>query len=67
LLRSTPLAWAARWGRKELAELLIARGAPADEPDAETWATPLAWAEKMGHMEMAALLHRHGAVDGAPR
>jgi hypothetical protein len=28
LLNSTPLGWACRWGRKELAELLIARGAP---------------------------------------
>ncbi|MDD1677958.1 MAG: ankyrin repeat domain-containing protein, partial [Methanomicrobiales archaeon] len=35
LLQSTPLGWACRWGRKELAELLIARGAPVDEPDAE--------------------------------
>jgi ankyrin repeat protein len=56
LLRSTPLAWACRWGRKEMVELLLARGAPADEPDAEPWATPLAWATKMGHTEIAALL-----------
>ena len=44
LLKSTPLGWACRWGREELAELLIAHGAPANEPDAEPWATPLAWA-----------------------
>ncbi len=53
LLKSTPLGWACRWGRKELVELLIARGAPVDEPDAEPWATPKAWAQKKGH---AALL-----------
>ena len=47
LLKSTPLGWACRWGRKELVELLIARGAPVNEPDAEPWATPRAWAEKM--------------------
>jgi len=62
LLRSTPLGWACRWGRKELAELLIARGAPAAEPDAEAWATPLAWAAKMGHAGIADLLRCHGAV-----
>ncbi len=28
LLQSTPLGWACRWGRKDLVELLIARGAP---------------------------------------
>jgi ankyrin repeat protein len=46
LLKSTPLGWACRWGRKELVDLLIARGAAVDEPDAEPWATPHAWAEK---------------------
>ena len=46
LLRSTPLGWACRCGRKKLVELLIARGAPMDEPDAEPWATPQAWARK---------------------
>jgi ankyrin repeat protein len=49
LLKSTPLGWACRWGRKKLLELLVARGAPIDEPDAEPWATPRAWAEKMKH------------------
>ena len=62
LLRSTPLGWACRWGRRDMAESLIARGAPAPEPDAEPWATPLAWAHKMGHTEIAALLRQHGAV-----
>ncbi|HXM44264.1 MAG TPA: ankyrin repeat domain-containing protein [Bryobacteraceae bacterium] len=62
LLRSTPLGWACRWGRRELVELLIARGAPAGEPDAETWATPLAWADKMRHGEISRLLRGHGAV-----
>ncbi len=46
LLKSTPLGWACRWGRKELVELLIARGALIEESDAEPWATPMAWAEK---------------------
>jgi ankyrin repeat protein len=46
LLKSTPLGWARRWGRQKLADLLIARGAPEIEPDAEPWATPQSWAEK---------------------
>jgi ankyrin repeat protein len=58
LLMSTALGWACRWGRRELVELLIARGAPANEPDAEPWATPLAWAVKMGHTGLAELLRR---------
>ena len=61
LLKSTPLGWACRWGRKELVELLIARGAPVNEPDAEPWATPLAWAKKMGHTDIERRLRDHGA------
>jgi ankyrin repeat protein len=49
LLKSTPLGWACRWGRKRLVELLILRGAPINEPDAEPWATPKSWAQKMNH------------------
>lgn len=60
LLQSTPLGWACRWGRKELVELLIARGAPVNEPEAEPWATPKAWAEKMQRAEVLALLQAHG-------
>ena len=56
LLKSTPLGWACRWGRKELVELLIARGAPVNEPNAEPWATPTAWAEKMKQDAVLAVL-----------
>lgn len=62
LLQSTPLGWACRWGRRDLVELLIARGAPVGEPDAEPWATPLAWAEKMGHTAIARVLRGRGRV-----
>jgi ankyrin repeat protein len=61
LLKSTALGWACRWGREELAEMLIARGAPASEPDAEPWATPLAWAQKMGHVAIERRLRERGA------
>jgi ankyrin repeat protein len=60
LLKSTPLGWACRWGRKELVELLIARGAPVYEPDAEPWATPRAWAEKMEQDSVLAVLWERG-------
>ncbi len=41
LLKSTPLGWACRWGRREVVDLMVTRGAPVNEPDAEPWATPL--------------------------
>jgi len=59
LLKSTPLGWACRWGRKELVEELLRRGAPVHESDAEPWATPIAWALKMGHGEILALLESY--------
>jgi len=60
-LKSTPLAWACRWGREELVRLLLEHGARAKEPDAEPWATPLAWAAKMGYPAITALLREKGA------
>jgi len=59
LLLSTPLGWACRWGRREMAELLIARGSPVVETDAEPWAAPIAWATKRGHPELAAMLREN--------
>jgi hypothetical protein len=56
VLRSTPLGWACRWGRTELVELYLQRGADPIESDAEPWATPMAWARKKGHDEIARLL-----------
>jgi ankyrin repeat protein len=59
LLKSTPLGWACRWGRRELVELLIQRGAPVNEPDSEPWATPKAWAAKMKRAAVLAVLREH--------
>jgi ankyrin repeat protein len=58
LLKSTPLGWACRWGRKDLVETLIARGARTVELDAEPWATPRAWAQKMKQDAILPLLSR---------
>jgi ankyrin repeat protein len=60
LLKSTPLAWACRWGRTEVVKLLLKRGADPVEAKAESWATPRAWAEKMGHDAVLAVLQEHG-------
>ncbi len=61
LLKSTPLAWACRWGRAGVARVLLERGADSAEADAEWWARPQAWAEKMGHAGVLAVLSEHGA------
>jgi len=60
LLKSTPLGWACRWGREDLASLFLERGADPAERDAEPWTTPLAWAEKKGHTPIAAMLRAKG-------
>ncbi|HBY62245.1 MAG TPA: hypothetical protein DEH78_20685, partial [Solibacterales bacterium] len=60
LLRSTPLGWACRWNRPELARLFLERGADAVEADAEPWAAPRAWAEKSGAREIVAMLAAAG-------
>ena len=58
---STPLGWAAKFGKIEMVELLLKHGAkpnlPDDLPDL-AWATPLAWATRRGHAEIVALLKR---------
>lgn len=58
---STPLGWAAKFGRKAMVELLLQRGAKPNLSDDPPWSTPLAWATRRGHPEIAELLQRHGA------
>jgi ankyrin repeat protein len=58
---STPLGWAAKFGRKPMVELLLARGAKTNLDDDPPWATPLSWATRRGHPEIAELLRQHGA------
>jgi uncharacterized protein len=58
---STPLGYAARWGRREMAALLLRRGADPNKAGAP-WATPLAWTRKKGHPEIDADLRTAGAA-----
>lgn len=53
---STPLGWAARWGRTDMAALLLERGADPALPAEHDWARPARWAAKKGHPDVAALL-----------
>lgn len=56
----TPLHWAAEKNFRELAELLVTRGANLDTE--VTWGmTPLQWAANMGSREVADVLLAHGA------
>ena len=58
---STPLGWAARWGRVDTVRLLLERGAKPNLPDDPEWATPLAWACKKGHANGERILREAGA------
>src|SRR5687768_16804805 len=55
-LRSTPLAWAAKFGQLDMVKFLLRHGAPKSLPDDPEWATPLAWATRRGQHEIARLL-----------
>jgi len=58
--RSTPLGYAARWGRREIVAFLLERGADVNKSGAP-WATPLAWARKKNYPEIEADLRQAGA------
>jgi ankyrin repeat protein len=61
---STPLGWAAKFGKAAMVELLLKHGATPNAPDdlpGLVWATPLAWATRRGHAAIVDLLKRHGA------
>jgi ankyrin repeat protein len=55
----TPLHWAAMYGCKDVAELLLTKGAEVNAKD-EDGETPLHWAARHGHKDVVELLRRHG-------
>jgi ankyrin repeat protein len=54
----TPLHWAANWGHKEIAEILIAAGADVNAKDQNDY-TPLDFANRLKRTEIADLLRKH--------
>jgi ankyrin repeat protein len=61
---STPLGWAAKFGKLSMVEFLLEHGAKPnldEEPSDLAWATPLAWATRRGHAAIIDLLKRYGA------
>jgi ankyrin repeat protein len=65
-LCSTPLAWAAKFGRLHMVEFLLRRGAKLILRDDPPWATPLAWAARRQHPEIVALLKQYEATGTLP-
>ena len=55
---STPLGWAAREGRAEMAAFLLGKGADPHGSGTFPWAAPLSWARRRGHGETAAVIER---------
>ena len=51
--KSTPLGFAARWGRRGMVRLLLDRGADRQIAGAP-WAAPLEWARAKGHTAIVA-------------
>ena len=58
--QSTPLGYAAHFGRREVVDLLLSHGADVNAAGA-IFATPLAWAERKERAEIAATLRAAGA------
>jgi ankyrin repeat protein len=52
---STPLACAARLGKKEMVEWLLKQGANPNLPEDEPWALPVEWARRRDHHEIVDL------------
>ncbi|MGE3311514.1 MAG: ankyrin repeat domain-containing protein [Limisphaerales bacterium] len=67
VLLSTPLGYAAKFGRIRMVEFLLRRGARIRLPDDPPWATPLAWAARRGHVRIADLLRFHTQWGVLPR
>ena len=63
LYGDTPLLWAAGFGHKEVAELLIGKGADVNAKDRIGWSV-LDYATRLGQPEIIDLLRKHGGKTG---
>jgi ankyrin repeat protein len=64
---STPLGWAAKFGKVLMVELLLRRGARLNQADDPPWATPIAWATRRGHANVLELLKHYEETGALPR
>ena len=55
-IKSTPIAWHARYGHDKVVEYLLSRGVTTELSDDEDWNAPMAWAKKQGHERIVGLL-----------
>lgn len=53
---TTPLGWAAKYGKKEMVAFLLGQGAKRDLTGMPDWATPMEWAKRRGHPEIVDML-----------
>lgn len=66
---STPLGYAAKYGKVRMVEYLLRRGANPHLPHHPPWATPRAWASRRGHDHIVELLNQfetHGTLPPLP-
>jgi RNA polymerase sigma factor (sigma-70 family) len=63
---STPLGWAAKFGKRLMVEFLLRRGGKLNLPDDPPWATPLSWATRRGHRQIVELLKQYEQTGALP-
>ncbi|HEY0678692.1 MAG TPA: ankyrin repeat domain-containing protein [Chitinophagaceae bacterium] len=56
---STPLGYAAKYGKTRMVEFLLNNNADPSLPENPTWAQPLSWAQRRGHETIVQLLNNH--------
>lgn len=66
MIQPDELKWAARFGKTQMVEFLLGRGAKPNLPDDPPWATPLAWATRRGHQGIIELLEQYEKADAPP-
>jgi ankyrin repeat protein len=58
---TTPLGWAAKYGKQDMALFLLQQGAAVNIPGVPAWASPLQWALRRRHDDIVTILKQHGA------